>query len=336
MLKAFFLMLGLTLFCLYSCNTKNSSDPNSTGQGSEILVVCEKADWDALAGKTVRDALTQELEGLPESETEYTLINVPYAKFSSFLRTHRNVLILDIKKENTKSGIETTKDTWSHPQRVIKIIAPDDSSFVAVFNKYKKSIKDLFVQNERARFAGQNALSRNLKVESMMEKDFGIRMILSSDFYQAKKTKDFLWLRKETTEMSLGLMIYYFPYTDTNQLSNSAILLKRNEITRQFIPGPADGSYMEVADEVIKPVADRIRFKGSYAVETRGLWQTHGDFMGGPFINYSVVDTSQNRIVVFDGYVYYPNKSKRNFIRQLESIIWGAEFVGKQSVAVKK
>ncbi len=323
----FFIALILGLSFLSSCDSGKSTDPNSTGKGSEILVVCDKALWDGPIGNAIKQYFTIEMEGLPESEAEYSLINVPYSNFSRFLQTHRNVFIIDVKKENGKGGLETQKNTWSHPQRVIKLIASDNASFDIVFAKYRSAIKELFNQNERARFSAQNALKRNLGVESTLEKDFGIKMIVSSDFYQAKKEKDFLWLRKETNEMSLGLMIYYFPYTDTNQLALQNILSQRNDYTRKYVPGPADGSYMKVADEVLKPVSRKIKFNKLFAVETRGLWDTKGDFMGGPYINYSVIDTLRHRIVTFDGYIYYPNKPKKNYVRQLESIIWGSTFL---------
>lgn len=326
MQKIFIIGLLIVVTILTGCDKGAGNDPNSTGKGSEILVVCEKVTWDGTVGNEIRQALTKEMDGLPESEPEYTLINVPYAKFSRFLQTHRNVLIIDINATNGKGGIESQKNTWSRPQRVIKVLAGSDTAFTRIFAQYRPVIKELFNQNERARFAAQNALSRNHKMEAALLKEFGIQMMVSSDFYLAKQSNDFIWLRKETNEMSLGLLVYSYPYNDTSQLALSKILLKRNEITSTHIPGPAEGSYMVVADEVIKPVSAKVNFKGSYAIETRGLWETHGDFMGGPFINYTVIDTLKNRILSFDGYVYYPNKGKRNYIRQLESIIWGAEW----------
>lgn len=326
MYKLIFALI-LSVVVLASCNSGKSTDPNSTGKGSEILIVCDKVLWDGHVGNTIKQYFTVEMEGLPESEPEYSLINVPYSNFSRFLQTHRNVFIIDVNKENGKGRIETQTNTWSHPQRVIKLIATDNVSFDSVFTKYRSAIKDLFNQNERARFGAQNALKRNLGVESTIEKDFGIKMVVSTDFYQAKKEKDFIWLRKETNEMSLGLLIYYTPYTDTTQLNLQNILNLRNEYTRKYIPGPAEGSYMKVADEILKPVSRKIKFNKLFAVETRGLWDTKGDFMGGPYINYSVIDTLRQRIVTFDGYIYYPNKPKKNYVRQLESIIWGASFL---------
>jgi len=324
-IKRLFYFMFATLLWV-SCGVNKSKSPNSTGRGSEILVVCSKQDWNGPVGDTIRGALTQNMAGLPEAEPEYTLINILPKDFSKFLQSHRNVLVIDIKDRYKKNKVETLRNVWSHPQRVIKVIASSDTAFFNLFAKHSEAIRELFNQNERARFSAQNALSRNLPAEKLLKDEFGIKMVISNDFYQAKKTKDFIWLRSEATTMSLGLMIYTYPYKDTAQMSPAAILATRDRYTRLYVPGPLEGSYMTLERDVYPPVSRKILFKNMFAVETRGLWKTFGDFMGGPFVSFAIVDAPRQRIIVFDGYVYYPNKSKRNYIRQLESIIWGAEF----------
>lgn len=310
---------------LASCSEKKSKGPNSTGRGSEIIVVCSKQKWNGPVGDTIRGVLMQYMQGLPEAEPEYTLINIPEKNFSKFLQTHRNVLVVEINSRHTKSKVETLRNVWSHPQRVIKIKAGSDTAFISIYAKHSEAIKELFNRNERARFSAQNALIRNIAVEKILSDEFGIKMVISKDFYQAKKMSDFVWLRSETTANSLGLMIYTYPYKDTAQMSPAAVLAARDRYTKLYIPGPLEGSYMATERDAYPPVSRKIIFKNLYAIETRGLWKTVGDFMGGPFVNYTIVDAPRQRIVVFDGYVYYPNKSKRNYVRQMESIIWGAE-----------
>lgn len=313
-------------FILASCGESKSKSANSTGRGSEIIVVCSKQKWNSPVGDTIRGALMQSMPGLPEAEPEFTLINIPEKDFSKFLQSHRNVLVVDIKAGNKKSKVETLTNVWSHPQRVIKVIAGSDTAFFNLFAKHSEAIKELFNQNERARFSALNALSPNPEAEKLLGDDFGIEMVISKEFYQAKKTSDFVWLRSEATTMSLGLMIYTYPYKDTAQVNPTAVLASRDRYTRLYVPGPLESSYMATEREAYVPVSRKILFKNMFAIETRGLWKTEGDFMGGPFVNYTIVDAPRQRIIVFDGYVYYPNNSKRNYIRQLESIIWGAEF----------
>lgn len=318
--------LLVAAFILASCSESKSKGPNSTGRGSEIIVVCSKPAWNSAIGDTIRASLMQNMPGLPEAEPEYTLINVSEKDFSTFLQTHRNVLVIDIKAGIKKSKVETLRNVWAHPQRVIRVEASSDTAFFTLFDKHSEAIKELFNQNERARYRELNSLSRNFAVEKLLADDFGINMVISQDFYLAKKKPDFVWLRSEATTMSLGLMIYTYPYKDTVQMNPAAILASRDRYTKLYIPGPLDGSYMATEKEFYPPVSRKILFKNMFAIETRGLWKTVGDFMGGPFVNYTIVDAPRQRIIVFDGYVYYPNKSKRNYVRQMESIIWGAEF----------
>jgi hypothetical protein len=65
---------------------------------------------------------------------------------------------------------------------------------------------------------------------------------------------------------------------------------------------------------------------GNFVREMRGLWEVKVDFMGGPFISWSMVDEKRNRIVTAFGFVYAPKIDKRNQVRKLEGILKGIDF----------
>ena len=330
-----FISILFAALMLVSCNESKTKGPNSTGRGSEIIVVCNRSVWTGPSGDTIRAALMRNLYGLPEPETEFTLINIPEKDFTKFLQSHHNVLIVDIKAGYGKSKVETLSNVWSQPQRVVKIKAGSDTAFYNIFNKRQSAISELFEQNERASFSARNALRRNFDIEKLLAEEFGINMVISNDFYKAKKTNDFILLRSETTTMSLGLVVYIYPFKDTAQLNPVAVLAARDHYAQLYVPGPIEGSYMTVERDTTPPASHKLLFKGLYAIETKGLWKTKDNIMSGPFINYTIIDAPRRRIVVLDGYVYSPNKSKRNYIRQLESIIWGAEFSDPMKVEPK-
>lgn len=48
--------------------------------------------------------------------------------------------------------------------------------------------------------------------------------------------------------------------------------------------------------------------------------------MGGPFVQLSTVDTRRNRIVTVEGFVFAPSEEKRNYVRQLEAILYSLSF----------
>lgn len=323
--------IACVAFFLTACSESGNKGLNSTGRGSEIVVVGSKVKWDGPVGDTVRATLTRYMQGLPEPEPEFSLVFIPEKNFSDYLQTHRNILFLDIKAGNENSKVETLQNEWSNPQRVIKIKAGSDTAFFTVFAKHADAVRALFNQSERTRFNIMNALSRNPVAEKLLAEKFGIKMVISKDFYVAKNMSNFVWLRSETNANSLGLMIYANAYKDTTQMDPSEVLNTRDRYSKLYIPGPVDGSFMKIERDFYPPSAVKILYKEMFALETRGLWKIQGDFMGGPFVNYTIVDAPRQRIVVFDGYVYYPNKSKRNYMRQLDAIIWGAEIIKPES-----
>jgi len=314
----------LATLILVSCGERKS--PDSKGLGSEIMVVCDKPQWDGVVGDSIRAALMQFVKGLPEAESEFTLIFMPKHNSDKFLLTNCNVLIVDIQAENKKNRVETLVNVWSHPQQVVKIKANSDTAFLNLFAKHREAIRLLFKQNEHKRFTTQNALSRNSEAEKLLADEFGIRMVVPKEFKLVTKTPDFVLLRSDTTLKSLGLLIYTYPYTDSAQMNPASVLASRNKYTQTNISGSPEGFFMAADQETYPPVSTKILFKNMLAIETRGMWKTIGDFRNGPFVNYTVVDAPRQRIIVFDGYIYYPDKPKRDYLLQLESIIWGAEF----------
>ena len=91
------------------------------------------------------------------------------------------------------------------------------------------------------------------------------------------------------------------------------------------IPGPSDGSYM-ITSEHADPEVRYLRIYDRSWAEMGGLWDVHGDFMGGPFLNFSTLDAATNRVIAIDCFVFAPQDTKRNYLRQLEHIVYSAQF----------
>ncbi len=71
------------------------------------------------------------------------------------------------------------------------------------------------------------------------------------------------------------------------------------------------------------------RIEGRLWCELRGFWDVKGDFMGGPFVSYTTVDTENNRVFTLDCYVYAPDLNKprkRNYMRGLEHLLYTVTF----------
>ena len=262
-----------------------------------------------------------------QNEPIFNLAHITVNNFSDMFKKHRNILIVNIDPKATSTSVESFKDKWSKPQRIIRITSPSKSEFVEKFPSYAQGIIDDYSEAERSRILSVFRPSSKNKVLEKVREVFNLDITIPQGFYVAKTEPGFMWIRKEVTDYSQGILIISEPYVDKEQFSENSIVARSNRDLKQYIPGESEGTYMAIADDFIVPQWKQIdNFTSEYAVEMRGVWDVENDFMGGPFVSYTFVDPGNNQIITIMGYVYHPNKKKRNLLRQLEAIIYSVKF----------
>lgn len=318
----------MIMLLLSACTGKKVIKPNSKGKTLEMLVITNnKEQWNGSIGTQIKEFFGQEILGLPQSEPMFTFFHLPEDAFIEMYKPNRDILIVDISSKFQKAQIETRKDHWAAPQRIFKITAPDLDAFTKIFKENKYMMLELFNQVERRRMQNAFKFASSTKIKKTLENKMKLSLIFPGNFKISKQDSSFFWIRKETLKDSQGIMIYVEDYTNINMIDPRNILRKRNLLTRRYIPGPSTGSYMKVADELIKPISKDINFNDLFAVETRALWDVKNDFMGGPFLNYTIIDEKRNRIITIDAYVYAPKGSKKELMKQLEAIAYTLKLV---------
>ena len=239
---------------------------------------------------------------------------------------HRNILYTRISPTVEKPQISVEQDKWARPQTIINIFAPDNNSFAAFFNEHKNEVLGLFLKAERERLMSNYKNYPEPEVINKLEKRAGVKLTIPKGYTYDLDTNNFVWISHETAEISQGIFVYYYEYKDTSQFSKLSLINKRNEMLQKYVAGPRDGSYMTTELQLL-PDYRTYELDGKYTAELRGLWKVEGDYMGGPFVSISRIDKYRNRIVTVEGYVYAPKYDKRNYMRQLEAIIYSLEIL---------
>ena len=322
-----------SLTSLYSCiedgKEKEIKKDRSVGGSSEVLIITQNEDqWNGQIGQTVRDFFEQEQYGLPQPEKNFKVAHINNDAFNDMFKKHRNLIIAKIDKDIKNPIVETQKNWMSEPQYVIRITAPSEESWIRTFNSQKDELKLNFDQNERERFQEFFRPTTDTKIVAQLKKKFGVTMNVPEGYYIASNEDNFMWILQRHDDKDMAFMVYELPYKDTADFNPDNIIRVRDSIVKRHIPGPVDGSYMTTDKEFITPVSKILpKFPAGYAVETRGLWNVVGDFMAGPFVSYSIVNPEHTKIITAEGWVYYPNKDKRDLLRQQESILYSLKFV---------
>jgi len=307
--------------------TKSGKD-RSIGNTSEILVVVgSEEQWENSIGNDIREYLGHSQYGLNQEEPIFKLAHIQKNSFNDLFKKHHSILIVDIEKDSVKPRIELREDQWAKPQKIFTIIASSSRDFMTVFKKNVDFIKLKFGQVERARIMTVFRTTSPNKVTSKVVEKFGLQMTIPGGFFVAKSEPDFMWIRKETEAFNQGIIIFDDPYKDTAQFSTASIIARMNRFQKQYIPGGIEGTYMSTDAEFIPPKSRIVSdFFVEYTVETRGLWKVEGDFMSGPFVCYTFLDERNNKIISLMGYVYQPNKEKRDLLRQMEAILYSTRY----------
>ncbi|HLO89838.1 MAG: DUF4837 family protein [Chloroflexota bacterium] len=319
----------LLLVFINSCKVDNPTKPSSKGSPSEVIVVAEDNLWKTTLADSIKAFFASYRPGLPQPEPLYKIAQIDLEEFDRLFETHRNILTVSIDSSLKDAKFETAYNVWAIPQRVIKITAPTIEMLKTSFEEHRREIYNLYENAEIERLQKQYSKTINIKASSLIKKKFNLEIAIPTDYFVAVEKDNFIWLRKEANTLSQGLLIYRYPYTDTVAYKQQKIIAVRNQFSSLYVPGPSDSSFMIVADQLVQPVSRMLTVKKELAVETRGLWEVAKDFMGGPFINYTLVDKKNNMVVALDGYVYAPNQDKAQLLRQVQSILLTFEFVEK-------
>ena len=332
--KTSLLLLALLMIGVTACNFGDgtSRKERSAGGTSEILVVTQNDEqWDGMIGDTIRAFFLQAQYGLPQPEAINKLSHINVSGFSDMFKKHKCLLIVEINPNLEKPVVETGEDVWAAPQRVMKIVAPDRTSWCHVFNEQKEAYKVMYDKVERDRIMSVLRPSNDVNITQKIKEKWGFDITIPSGFFISKDEPDFMWIRKELEKNSFGLFIYSTPYKDTLQLEKNSLISQRDRIMQKYVPGPTDGSFMTTEKEDMPPVVSYIStFPTDFAAEMRGMWCLVGDYMAGPFISYTFPDNRTGNLVTLEGYVYYPNHNKRDDLLQMQAILYSVRMPDEQ------
>ena len=318
--------LSVLLLIMSACDYQKNGPrkERSAGGTSEILVVTQNDDqWNGMMGDTIRAFFLQPQYGLPQPEALYKLAHINVSGFSDMFKKHKSLLIAEINPNLDHVVVETGEDVWAAPQRVVKIVAPDRTSWCKTFEEQKEAYKVMFDKVERDRILTVLRPSNDEKLTKKVKEKMGFEMTIPGGFFIAKDEPDFMWIRKELEKQSFGIFIYTTPYKDTLQLEMNSLVSWRDRVMKKYVPGPTDGSFMTTEKQDMPPIVNYIsNFPTGFAAEMRGMWCLVGDYMAGPFVSYTFPDNRTGNLVTVEGFVYYPNHDKRDDLLQLQSIIY--------------
>lgn len=302
-----------------------------TGAPSEVVCEVPQYLWENGADTAFQKVFFANYPALPQPEYMFNLLHYKPKEINQLLRCHRNYVKLSIDTSLEAGQIKKIADKFSRDQIYFEIAVPSYHAMMPYLQDALPYISEQIREKERTRFV-QTHRGKNLPLTNKVKEKFNIQINAPVGFKLAKEKNHFLWFNRERVrtlsgtghDITDGLLIFETPYSDSSSVSEKAVYAQINQFLAE-VPGPAENSHM-ILEMKYYLEGRNINFSQNFARECRGLWKMDGAFMGGSFISLSIPHFQKGRIVHVLGFVYAPKFNKREFVKELESMVYSVQF----------
>ena len=321
-MKKIFAILSVML-CLAGCKSSKALLPNVSGKAGEIIVVMEKSDWEGSLGAEVRGLLACECPYLAQSEPLYTLVNVVPSAFVDLFKVHRNIVFVNVSASAPEEAkVDYMKNVWAAPQCLVQVVARSSEEAAGAIKANSSKIVNFVEQAERDRVITNCKLYESKDIALKVEEVFGGSPHFPSGYKLRKLTQDFAWVADEKQYTNQTILIYRYPAEGTEEeMSLDKIIAHRNTILKDNVPGMFENTWMTTSTAFPLSI-EYLKYRGRDFAQVRGMWEVENDFMGGPFVSHSFYSKEGDSVIVAEAFVYAPKFDKRQYLRQVESILY--------------
>ena len=330
--KTHFLCLLISVTLLFCTEKTSKRTTERSGKINTVAVIVDDQLWNGEVGDTLRNKFASPVLGLPQEEPIFSLNQYPVKLLEGFMTNSRNIIV--IKKEG-KSEFRIQENEFANPQVVVHISGNSVQEILDTIQSNDSLIIQKIKQSEI------NILKDQIKQDSLADSQkiidkFNIKVAIPVKYRMVMHGRKFIWLKKEITSGNLSLIFYQIPFSSIKDNANTInrITKIRDSIGAIYIHGAVPKTKM-ITEASFSPYLSKTTIFGKETFETKGNWELTNDSMGGPFINYAILDKKNNRIVVIEGFCYAPSKQKRDLMFELEAVIKSVQFLTKKVISKK-
>ncbi len=328
----------VAIFLLAGCEENYERHlPNSVGGQGEVMVVMQKGHWESAPGAAIRNFLEQPLARLPQREPRFTVAQITPEAFGGMLLTHHHVLHAVIGDAADSTAIRRRRDVHAQGQLLVKISASEPQAWLQLLNTESEALLDLFEDHQRQRITTRIAKQKDAAIASSLKAQHALTLDVPSGYRTVEQGSDFSWLQRDRLvsgsgmehNVIEGILVYHYPYASDTLFNVEDLVDIRDRVTEEHVNGPAEGSFMIVQrnfDELdLMPEGRSTQMDGRFAYVMHGLFGMQGAKMGGPFVSLTTIDEARGRVITVEGFVYAPQFDKREYLRELEAILFSLQ-----------
>ena len=317
----------LSLFMIFSsCKEKNKENTviiESNGRMNHVLLVIDNSQWKTEVGAKLKEIIGTPVIGMPQQENQFDITQVPSDSFGRMFKSSRNILIVQL---DTINAFQTKRNLYARPQQVVQVLGTSEEQLVKTLELYKNELISTFKKSDIENIQQGHVSVAFKKDRFKTLNNFGIELNIPNYFKTVKDTGEFLWLRQYLSggiavgDSKNNILVYSVPIPKDKRDMVQTISEMRDSIGKIYLKGSKENMYM-ITEKAFDPRVFQTKLAGKLTYQTFGKWELLNDYMAGPFVNFAIEDTKNNRWIVLEGFTYAPSVDKRDYLFELEAII---------------
>ncbi len=346
-------LLGLfALLALVSCNNNSLGSfvqkNNAISKLNQVVIVAEDDVLASPSCDTLENYLTGFFPLLPQPEPYFDI-----RKYSLFeienqpiLREAKVYIVLhDLSRKDglgekiigedlgaaalrdDDGNVKIAKDKWAYGQIIIYLYANGPEKLDSLIKASYPTITSRIDQHYDKQVSASVYFNKpNAQYRQNVQNKHGIDMKIPNGWIEANGDENTSWYRLITEKGSHNILIHNQPYTDQDIFKRESIKRNLNAIGKNTISSQSENSYLQLNDWDLPLLLYTKEIDGQYAKEARGIWEMVNDYMGGPYVAYTILDEEQNQVITLFGFIFEPGKDKRDNMIKLNHILLTTNF----------
>lgn len=335
MKKLLQLFFGIVLITSCDLNTGEVSlQPDAIGDEGELIVIMPDGMWNGNAGEAMKKAFKKPYLRVTTPQPYFDIRHFSEKELDDNVKKYKNIFyvqIIDNEKYKIPKLVEQ-ENVWAKDQIVFRLFSQTKKAAQLYLEKNGDLLCDRLDELVRKRYMKKFKKHDNKANEEVMAEKFGIYTEFDDDYQVRIDRENFVWFSSEFNRfvqgsgshpVEMGIIVYQFPYKDEVQLSTKYLNAVRDSVLKANVKGENNSYMVTEYMEDFQPIGKEVNINDTYAKVIRGRYTFKGDFIaGGSFISLSMVHPQTQNVVTLYGFIYAPKFDKREYIRQLEAILY--------------
>ena len=317
------LSIIILAFILASCTSENKKARivASKGLPSELLLVVDDKVWQSDLADTLKAITQGSVPGLMQDEAFFKTVRISSRHYTQTYTTFHSKLFVHLDSSLKRAMVGVARDVVAKPQIEVTVAAPNLESLRKFLSEKALYIRSLIDDAQLEMRADEIRKHYNRDLSQKIMSVVGYELKVPKQIRASKTGKNFVWVGTNLNEKDLNIVLYTLPWDGKDFADEENFVACRDSVMRVNIPGSRQDQWMQTTKIDDSPVLfTKTRVIGGEKIyEVRGLWEMRNGALGGPFVSLTRIDSTNNKLVVTEGFVYSPSTDKRDLLRTVEA-----------------